>query len=111
MPPSTNSTQSTTSAPQKDGPCDSADARTTINGTEAICMRNSAGSLSWQVQTNADQPNQEVKLNGSCTTPDQHANIAGQEVQCQKDAQGVYAWLPAGQNKQQQPTCHDWRCL
>jgi len=96
-PPSTNMTQSTTSAPQKDGPCDSADARTTINGVEAICKQNSAGELSWQVQTNADQPNQEMTLNGPCTTPDQHAKIADQEVQCQKDAQGIYAWLPASQ--------------
>jgi len=94
-PPATNMTQSTTSAPQKDGPCDSADAHANINGAEATCKQNSAGELSWQVQTNADQPNQEMTLNGPCTTPDQHANIAGQEVLCQKDQQGNLAWLPA----------------
>ena len=94
-PPATNMTQSTTNAPQKDGPCDSADAHANINGAEATCKRNSAGELSWQVQTNADQPNQEMTLNGPCTTPDQHANIAGQEVLCQKNSQDKYAWLPA----------------
>ena len=46
---STVSTPATTAeTPQKDGPCDTADARTTIDGGEVICMRNSAGGLSWQ---------------------------------------------------------------
>jgi len=98
-PPSTNMTQETTSAPQKDGPCDSADARTTINGAEAICMLNSAGALSWQVQTTAAQPatsmNNTPQKDGPCDGVDTKTTIDGVEAICKMNSAGGLSWQAA----------------
>ncbi|MFM7679421.1 MAG: hypothetical protein ACKO83_11295 [Roseiflexaceae bacterium] len=67
----------TAGTPQKDGPCETADARTTIDGSEAICMRNSAGGLSWQVQGGqpdnqpADNQTGMAQVGMACDTPGQ----------------------------------------
>ena len=70
------SSTGSTNVPQKDGPCDSADARTTINGAEAICMLNSAGELSWQVASTTQPTNPTpntpavmAQVGAACDTP------------------------------------------
>ena len=70
------SSTGSTNVPQKDSPCDSADARTTINGAEAICMLNSAGELSWQVASTTQPTNPTpntpavmAQVGATCDTP------------------------------------------
>ena len=102
------SSTGSTNVPQKDGACDTADARSTINGAEAICMRNSAGQLAWQVQANTPPPtvapvsNETPQKDGPCTTADERTTIDGAEAICMRNSAGELSWqVQSGQSNNQ----------
>jgi hypothetical protein len=79
--------------PRMDATCTKADERTTIDGTEAICMVDSAGMLAWQ---RADAPSgDQARIDGPCNTADERANIDGVEVICMLNSAGNLAWQSA----------------
>ncbi|MEY2844965.1 MAG: hypothetical protein RL076_511 [Chloroflexota bacterium] len=104
---STVSTPATTAGtPQKDGPCETADARTTIDGGDAVCMRNSAGELSWQVQTNApptpSTDSATPRKDGPCETADARTTITGVDAVCMRNSAGGLSWqVQSGQSNNQ----------
>ena len=80
----------TAAIPQKDGPCDTADTRTTIDGVDAVCKRNSVGELAWTVANASDTDT--PRVDGPCVNADERATIDGREVICMLNSAGSLSW-------------------
>lgn len=108
--PAAPSTTAPTSMPQKNGACDTADARTTINGAEAICMLNSAGQLAWQVQADTQPPTMAPvatdtpQKDGPCAPADARTTIDGVEAICMRNSVGQFAWQIPSASQPTNPT-------
>ncbi len=92
-----SATPTTNQIAQTNGTCDTPDARMNIDGTEVICMRNSAGNLAWteQPQQHDDGDSQVARIDGPCQTADTRMNINGTEVICMLNSAGSLAWQSA----------------